>query len=206
VTIGKGIEATGRFGAARNEYRLARALDPQNAEANAGYERCTNEAKAATLLEQAKMEIVRLRLDHALELIEEGEGLTTIQKDMFEGARAQVEQSRFEVKYQAALAMERDFQYEKAIAQYEELLGETEYYKDAIARKQTLQEYVRLAAELYAKAQSASTDEERLESLRRIRVFWPEYKDVSAQLERLEKAGQPPTKEDAAPRDGARHL
>jgi tetratricopeptide (TPR) repeat protein len=192
VTVGKGIEATGRFGAARNEYRLAVALEPENAEAKAGLDRCTNESKAAKLLEQAKMEIVRQRLDHALELIEEGEGLTTVQKDMFEGARAQVEQSRFELKYQSALALERDYQYEKAIAKYDELLQETEYYKDSIARKETLQEYVRLAAELYEKALKAATDDERLESLRKIRVFWPEYKDVAAQLAQLEKEGEAP--------------
>lgn len=207
VTVGKGIEATGRFGAARNEYRLAVALDPENAEAKAGLDRCTDEAKAANLLEQAKLEIVRLRLDHALELIEEGEALTSVQKDLFEGARARVEQSRFELKYQAALALERDFQYEKAIGKYDELLKETEYYKDAIARKQTLEDYVRLAAELYEKAKSASTDAERLESLRKIRVFWPEYKDVAAQLERLEKEGESaPVPESSPPRAGAKQL
>jgi tetratricopeptide (TPR) repeat protein len=195
VTVARGIEATGRFGAARNEYRLSAALDPENAEAKAGLERCTNEAKAATLLAAAKMEMVRMRRDHALELLAEGEALTVAQKDLFEGARAQIEQARLERKYQEALTFERDFEYEQAIVAYAELLKETEYFKDAIARKETLEEYVKLAADLYEKAQNATDDGERLDDLRKIRVFWPEYKDVADQLADLEKdIEQPPSK------------
>ncbi|HEV8113329.1 MAG TPA: tetratricopeptide repeat protein [Planctomycetota bacterium] len=199
VTVAKGIEEQHRFGAARNEYRLAVKLDPQNAEAAAGFERCTNESKAAALLAEAKMDIVRMRLDNALALIAEGEPLTIAQKDLFEGARAAIEQTRLERIYQEALTLERDFQYEAAIERYGVLLAQTEYYKDAITRKDTLEEYVQLAGDLYAKAQSATNDADRLDDLRKIRVFWPEYKDVAAQLAALEPPSEAPAPKPAPP-------
>jgi tetratricopeptide (TPR) repeat protein len=173
VTVAKGIEASGRFGAARNEFRLAAALDPANQEAKEGLDRCRKESKAFELLSQAKMEIVRGRIDKALPLIEEGESLTVAQKELFEGARSSVDQFGNEKIYQTALAHERDLEYEAAVATYGELLAKTEYYKDALARKETLEEYIQLAGELYAQAQAATTDEEKIEDLRKISVFWP---------------------------------
>ena len=189
VTVGLGIETSGRFGAARNEYRLAVALDPDNQQAQEGFERCSKEAKAYELLAQAKMEIVRGRIAHALVLVEEGEALTTAQKDLFQGTRDEIQQRGYEEIYQAALAHERDLEYEQAVATFAELLSKADYYKDALARKETLEQYIQLAAELYAKAQAATTDQEKLESLRKISVFWPEYKDVAAQLRAL--SGKP---------------
>lgn len=197
VTVARGFEQDGLYGAARNEYRLAVALDPSSVEAKSGLDRCTDEAKASKLLEQARMEMVRTRLDRASSLIEEGDNLTYHQKDLFDGARAQIEQARLERKYQEALTFERDYRYEQAIEKYAELLKDVEYYKDAITRKQTLEEYVRLAGDLYGKAESAATEQEKLEDLRKIRVFWPEYKDVTDQLLALE--GEPDASKQTGP-------
>jgi hypothetical protein len=163
------------------------ALDPENEEAREGLERCGKEAKASNLHSQVKMEIVRGRIDKALELIAEGEALTSVQRDLFEGARARIEQHGFENRYQTALAHERDLEYGLAVQAYGELLADSEYYKDALARKQTLEEYIRLAGELYAKAQAATDEKEKRDDLRKISVFWPEYKDVAEQLRALEK-------------------
>lgn len=185
VTVALGIEASGRFAAARNEFRLASALDPENQEAKAGFERCDKESKAFELLAQAKMEIVRGRMEHAVALIEEGEGLTTAQKELFEGARDQVEQRGFEDLYQLGLARERELEYDAAVATYSDLLSKAEYYKDTLARKDMLVEYIRLAADLYVQAQAATNEQEKIEALRKISVFWPEYKDVAEQLQRL---------------------
>lgn len=187
VTVGKGIEETKRFGAARNEFRLAVALDPLNEEAQEGFRRCDAEFKAFELLAQANMEIVRGRMDHARALIEEGEKLTTNQKELFEGARARIEQLGFEAIYQVALAHERDLEYESAVSTYAELLAKSEYYKDALARKDTIEQYIRLAGELYAQAQATEDPQAKIEALRRIAVFWPEYKDVEEQLRALEQ-------------------
>ena len=199
VTVARGFEQESLYGAARNEYRLAVALDPSNVDAKAGLDRCTSEWKAAQHLEQARMEIVRNRLDRARELVDEGDQLTVAQKDLFEGARAKIEQARLERMYQEALTLERDYRFEQAIAAYASLLKDVEYYKDAITRKETLEEYVKLAGELYASAAQATTDEEKLDSLRKINVFWPEYKDVADQLENLEGPSEPGTKASAPP-------
>ena len=201
VTVARGFEQESLYGAARNEYRLAVALDPANTDAKAGLDRSTSEWKAAQNLEQARMEIVRNRLDKARELVDEGDQLTVSQKDLFEGARAKIEQARLERMYQEALTLERDYRFEQAITAYTDLLKDVEYYKDAITRKETLEEYVKLAGDLYAKAEQATTDDEKLDSLRKINVFWPEYKDTADQLEKLEgppdsgaKTSAPPEK------------
>ncbi len=186
VTVARGFEQESLYGAARNEYRLAVALDRTNVDAKAGLDRCTSEWKASQQLEQARMEIVRNRLDRARELVDEGDQLTVAQKDLFEGARAKIEQARLEREYQEALTFERDYRFEQAIAAYADLLKDVEYYKDAITRKETLEEYVKLAGELYASAAAATTDDEKLDALRKINVFWPEYKDVPDQLAKLE--------------------
>jgi tetratricopeptide (TPR) repeat protein len=185
VTVALGIEASGRFAAARNEFRLALALDPESQEAKDGFERCDKESKAFALLAQAKMEIVRGRMEHALALIEEGEGLTTAQKELFQGARDQIEQRGYEEIYQLGLARERELEYDAAVATYSDLLSKAEYYKDTLARKDMLVEYIRLAAELYAQAQAATDEQTKIEALNKISVFWPEYKDVAEQLQRL---------------------
>ena len=187
LAVAVGLEGLGKFAAARNEYRLALALDPLLVEASEGSERCRDEARASVLLSEAKMEVRRGRLERAQALLDEGEVLTTRQKDLFEGARAGIEQTRLEAVYQRALTLERDFLFEDAVARYDELLGMAEFYKDALARRDTLKEYIRLASELYERAANAASDEERLGELRRIRVFWPEYRDVAEQVQRLER-------------------
>ena len=194
VTVARGFEEESLYGAARNEYRLAVALDPMNIDAKAGLERCTDEARASKLLEQARMEIVRSRLEHARELVEEGDLLSVHQQELFDGARAQIEQARLDRKYQEALTFERDYRFEQAIGKYDELLKEVEYFKDAITRKETLEDYVRRAGELYAEYEAASTEQEKLDALRKIRVFWPEYKDVTDQLLAIEGPPESETK------------
>lgn len=187
LAVGKSLEAAGKYSAARNEYRFAAALDPGNAEAKEGIERCLKESRAVELLSAVRMEIVRGRFEKAESLIEEGLAVTIAQTEMFEGARAQVQEARLEKLYQAALTLERDSRYEEAIVKYGELLAQGDYYKDALARRDVLAEYVKLAGDLHARARDAATDAERLDLLRQIRAFWPEYKDVADQLRALER-------------------
>jgi hypothetical protein len=91
------------------------------------------------------------------------------------------------VVYRDALALERDWRLEEAVARYDELLAEAQFWKDAITRRNTLQEYVRRAPELYEKAAAAATKEEQLQILRQIELFWPEYRDVSTRIRDLAK-------------------
>ncbi len=182
VTIAAQLEAGGNYDAARNELRLAVALDPRNADAKAGRERCVKEAQAAAHRREAALAILRGRFDDADRLLTEGAALTVTQVEGFAMARAELQNARYEKVYQDGLALERDMLFPEAVAKYGELLKLTDYYKDVLTRKETLEGYIRLADELYTKAQAATSPDEKRALLQQIDLFWPEYKDVETQL------------------------
>ncbi len=175
------------FGAARNEYRMALALAPDDAASAAALERCTREVKAQRKLEDANYQIMRGEYDRANKLIDEGLALTEAQKESFEGARSKIQERMHESLYNEALALERDQRFPEAIAKYQELLQKAQYYKDVFARIDTLQGYVQLAGELFKKFEEAADDKVRLEFLQQIRVFWPEYRDIGQRIVELER-------------------
>lgn len=187
VAIAKDRESAAEFGAARIEYRLALALDPENAEAKAGVERTKVEMEVNTLLTRASMDIARGRFDTATKFVEEAAAKTVAQKDLCQGKLDAIREARLEKEYLAAIAMERDYRYEDAARAFGEILAKTPFYKDAIARRDTAQEYVRLANDLYAKAAATEDKAARLALLQQIRVFWPAYRDTEAQIEALTK-------------------
>jgi tetratricopeptide (TPR) repeat protein len=182
VTIAAQLESGGHYDAARNELRLALALDPENKEARAAKERCDNEAMAAARRREAAIAVMRGKFDDADKLLTEGAALTKAQAEEYVTARADLQTARYEKVYQDGLALERDMQFPEAVAKYGELLKITEYYKDVLTRKETLEGYIRLADELYAKALAATSPEEKRAFLKQIELFWPEYKDVEDQL------------------------
>ncbi len=191
VAAGRAFEAEGRYGAARGEYRAALALDPDSADAAQGIERMENEMSVARDLRSARMEIVRGRLDSATKLAEAALERTVLQKDHAKGVLDEVREGGFEVQYRDGLSLERDWRFEEAVKRYDALLAEAQFYKDAITRRDTLKEYVRHAADLYAQAAQAATPEAELEILRKIDLFWPEYRDVSKRIAELEKPDGP---------------
>jgi tetratricopeptide (TPR) repeat protein len=184
VTIAAQLESGGHYDAARNELRLALALDPNNADAKAGKERVDKEAKAAARRREAAIAILRGKFDDAEKMLTEGAALTTAQVEEYVIARADLQNARFDKVYQDGLALERDMLFPEAVAKYAELLKLTDYFKDVLTRKETLEGYIRLADELYTKAQAATTPEEKHALLKQIELFWPEYKDVEAQLKK----------------------
>lgn len=186
VAVAGQFEAEGRWSAAYNEHRLALALDPDNADAKAGLERTKVEARAARLIEETRMEIVRGRFEQAQQHLEEGAALSERQQDLFEGLRAELENARNDRLYSEALAYELGGDFEAAIERYAALLERTPYFKDVLTRKDTLEEYVSDAGELYARAEAAADPAEQLALLRQIAVFWPEYRDVRERLAALE--------------------
>lgn len=188
LATGRVHEEQGRFGAARGEYRMATLLDPENLDAQAALERARTELKVTEKLKLARIEIVRGRPEKAQKLAEEAIAMTRAQRELADGVLAELRESRFETIYRDALALERDWRFEEAAGRYDDLLTEAQFYKDAIARRDTLREYVRHAAELYAKAASAATPEDELATLRQIELFWPEYLDVAPRIRALAKA------------------
>jgi tetratricopeptide (TPR) repeat protein len=190
LSTGKGFEDVQKFGAARNEYRIALLLDPSNPDARTGLERAQTELEVTALLDRAGMHVVRGQFDEAARLVQEAAAKTQVQKDQVEGEMATIREARLEQEYTDALVLEHDYRYDEAVQKYTELLEKTQFYKDVIARRDTLQEYIRLAADLYAKAAAEADSTKKLEYLQQIRVFWPEYKDVQAQIAELGKPAQ----------------
>lgn len=176
------------YAAAFNEYRIALLIDPELTEAKIGMERMRIESDAKRLYDAASMMVLRGEWDRARTAVEEGSAQTRLQGDRFEDLLADIDDARLDELYEHALDLEHDFQYVAAIEAYQRLLEEREWYKDALSRMNTLEEYVARARELYAKAASSARREERMTYLRQIEIFWPEYRDVRERLAELEAA------------------
>lgn len=185
IALGRQAEEDRHFGAAHSEYRHALALDPNSQDAKDGIARSKIELEVNALLVRASMDIVRGRFDNATKIVEEALGKTVAQKDMCEGKLAAIREARFEKAYREALSLERDDRFEEAVVAYTELLAKSEFYKDVITRKDTLEEYIRLAGDLYTRAQTEADPKAKLALLQQIQVFWPEYKDVVNQVKAL---------------------
>lgn len=191
VTVARSLEAEGHYDAARNEYRLALVLDPDNTDAATGKQHAEIESRAATLFRDADMELIRGRLDKAFALAEEGAKLTQVQKDRFEGLLNKVQEARYEKLYKAARTLERDGKFPEAVEQYAELLKITAYYKDALTRRETLEDFVKRADALYAQFETEPDAQKQLQILEQIAQFWPDYRDVSEKIRALAKAAPP---------------
>ncbi len=187
ATVAAALENDGLYDAARNEYRLSLALDPDHAGARAGFDRMDREAKATEVLRDARMSVLRGDYAKARELVEEGRQMTELQEEAFQGVLTEIEEDRVEKLYQAALSLEKDYRYRAAIRAYTGLLAEVQYYKDALARKQTLEHYVERVPRYYAEAEAEEDLEVKLGLFRAARDLWPEYEDVEDRVAELEK-------------------
>ncbi|MEQ1894245.1 MAG: hypothetical protein ABL998_17015 [Planctomycetota bacterium] len=181
------LEADGHYFAARNEYRLVLLLDPAHAEGRAGFDRMDRETRATAALDEADMEIRRGEMEKAQETLATAEVLTEAQRDDLSLLAAGIEERRLDDLYQEALRLTSDHRYPDAVAAYETLLASAPDYKDAPQNKRTIQEFIALADEFYAKAAAAKSDQEKELQLRQVLVIWPEYKDASAQLAEIAK-------------------
>lgn len=180
------FEDQGEYAASRNEYRLALLLDPDLGPAADGLERMQREEGVAELLREAERLFLKARFEEAEERLDEAAVLTHRQGPEIEEYRSKLVEARLEGLYDAARTLESDWRYVEAVAAYGRLLEREPFYRDAIARRDTLQSYVEQADEIYAAYQKAESDEERLGFLRQIAVFWPEYRDVRLKLAELE--------------------
>jgi len=185
AAIAAGFEAEGLFAAAHNEYRFALMLDPESVEAKDGLERLATEAEAARLLREAQMRIYRRQLNQARALIAEGSELSEQQGEAFEELLAKIEDIRLDELYRRAFDLERDGRYPLAIEAYDRLLDEAEYYLDAAARRSTLAGYIEIAEGYWAEYLAAEDRELKLEHLRSIDGFWPDYPGLAEALEKL---------------------
>jgi len=181
----RSLEEAGLFHAARNEYRLALLIELGNPQAEEGLARMDRETRVARWLDEAEMQMLRGERDKARGLLAEAEAATTLQVDRVRAMAGQLEESRQRELYERARTLETDYLYAEAAAAYGELLELTADYADAGARKSTLEEFMRLAEEYYAEAEAAPSDEEAVAWLERVRIVWPEYRDVDARLREI---------------------
>jgi tetratricopeptide (TPR) repeat protein len=187
AAVALSLEERGLYDAARNEYRLCLALDPDHKNAKAGFERMDRESEAATLLRDARMQVLRGEFDQARELVAKGIEVSDLQDEQFKGVLVDIDSARVERMYQAALDLEKDYKYFRAIAMYKALIDEFEYYKDALARKGTLEDYIEKAPRYYAEAEAEPDLEIKLRLFKASRDMWPEYKDVEDRIVDLER-------------------
>jgi tetratricopeptide (TPR) repeat protein len=202
------LERAGSYFAARNEYRLVLLIDPDNADGRAGLDRMDRETRATRTLDEADMALRRGELEKAGQALEDAAVLTESQKDDILLLKSNIVEKRLEDQYQTARGLADDYRFPEAVKAFGELVAEAPDYKDAILRKATLEEFIRLAEEFYAKALASPDDAVAEEYLQAIHpVIWPEYKDVVERLEaiqerraaaRAEQAEEEPTPEPVA--------
>ncbi|MCB9913834.1 MAG: hypothetical protein H6828_01645 [Planctomycetes bacterium] len=185
LVVARTLEAEGRFFAAMTEYRLASLLDPNSAEAQAGMARTGEEAQARELLKQAEMYAFRKEFGEAAALLDRGAAMSSEQADDFAAARVEFQQARLRDQYEHALSLEHDQRFEDAITAYAAILDEVDYFEDARTRLSTLEGYVEMAASYYARAEAETDSAKKIEHLRAIEGFWPEYKDVRTKIAAL---------------------
>ncbi|HUR28483.1 MAG TPA: hypothetical protein VM509_09875, partial [Planctomycetota bacterium] len=174
-----------------NEYRIGLLVDPDSVESKAGFERTRTEAAAEEKLREIDRLIRAKKYEEALVAIDSGIALTKLQTDKFEGRRAGIEEARLEAAYQSAIALETDQDFEDAVKAYENILAQRDYYKDTLARRETLKGYIEKADGLYKQALESTDPAEKLELFKRIQVFWPRYKNVQELVDLLKPAAKP---------------
>lgn len=180
------IEEDGQYAAARNEYRLALLLDPDIELARLGLERMKREEAVADKLREASRMLLREDFDGAQALLDSQAAITDRQGPEIAVLREELATARKEALYVAARTLETDGSYAEAIEAYDHLLAQATFYKDSLARRDTLTGFVHDADALWVRYEAATDDAERLALLRQIAVFWPEYRDVRARLAALE--------------------
>lgn len=191
VAIATDLEARGFYAAAENEYRIALLVEPTLPAALDGRNRASREAKAAEILAEVDRLTRKKRFDEARALLQANRDATEAQKESFENALADIEDRELESLYEIAVGFQSDARYLDARDAFETLLGRAQYYKDAITRKEVVEGFIQGAADTYAKALAATTDEDKISLLRRTDLYWPDYKDVRERLKALGANSRP---------------
>ncbi len=188
--IASDLEEAGQYAAARNEYRIATLFDPEHAESLAGLERMKIEERAAEHLREADRRIMKGDFDGAEKEIELGEALTQRQAVVFASERERLIDARLTARYESARAIEADHRFEEAVAAYDALLEASPlgYFRDVIARRDSLQDSVTRAQALYEEAVATEEAGKRAQLLRQVLLVYPEFRDARQRLTEAEAA------------------
>lgn len=185
AAIAADLEARGLYAAAENEYRIALLIEPTLVAAQEGRERASREAKAVAILDEAERLTLRRRFEDARTLLQTNRGTSEALNERFDLALADVQDAELETIYQDGITYQADGRYPEARDAFAKVLELTQYYKDAITRRELVEGFIQRAEQKYAQAAAAQTSGEKLQLLREISIFWPDYKDVREQLKAL---------------------
>jgi hypothetical protein len=185
------LEAKGYYAAAKVEFRMGLRLDENNHEAGEGYDRMLLEAEVHELYKRGEMWIRRGEWDKAVEVLNEGMDRTKVQQEDFVTLLETIDDLRAQAAYKRALNFEHDFRFVDAIAAYDALIEERGFFEDARSRSTRLQQMVAEVEQLYAGLDALEDPKALKDSLQRIDVLWPEYRDVQERLGALEGADGP---------------
>ncbi len=186
ILMARKFEQEGLIHAARNEYRLALLVSPNNTNALKSFQRMDRAVEADDVLREADRKTTRGELDVAVDMLADGVKIAPEMRPEFVSALNEVAEARAARLYEEGLDLELDSDFEGAVGKYDELLLENGFYKDALSRRKTCLGFVELAGRLYGEAKQAKQAAVRLEKLRQIAVFWPEYKDVEQQIAKIQ--------------------
>jgi tetratricopeptide (TPR) repeat protein len=169
---------------------VARALelDPELEGGKELQELYGTEAHVKDMRQTASLARLRGDFERARTVLVEARALTQRQVADIDAELLAVSDAEAQKQYELALDLEYDFRFEEAVAAYNVLLTMREYYLDARRRVETLEDAIRDAAELYARAAASTSDAERIELYRQIELIWPEYRDVRDRLAALRTA------------------
>ena len=185
ISTARDLEQQKLYAAAAKEYSVALTYAPGDEDAIAGMERCKIEASAQALDVLATQMILRQEWQEARDRLGEAEELSQLNKGTYAARLVEVEEARLEAAYELALDLEYDFRFPEAIAAFEEILAERDYFLDVRSRADTLREYIDRAEKLYSDAAATDVPGEKLFFLLQIELFWPEYLDLPEQLDAL---------------------
>lgn len=173
---------------ARRSIQIALELDPELEGGAALRDSYGIEADVADLRRKANLARLRGDFERARTVLAEARALSQKQIEEIDAELLSISEAEADKQYELALDLEYDFRFEEAVAAYRVLLTKREFYKDAHARVGTLEDAIRDAAELYEKAEAATSNEQRIDLYRQIELIWPEYRDVRDRLDALRAA------------------
>lgn len=187
VAMAEELERKGLFWAAHNEYRLALLIEPKEPTALAGRERLGVEIEASKLELEVERLLRKQDWGAALAVAEKARGLTKSRFAAFDALARRVEDARLDSEYEAARDLEHDYRYEEAAKAYGALMERVGLYKDCRERREALRSTIEQAGALYERAALAAPTE-ALSLYRQVDLLWPDWRDVRAKIQELERA------------------
>lgn len=185
----KASEQKGSYGAALMDYRQARKLDESLPLVDESIEHMQNEVKAQSLIDKAKMRLIRKQFDSARKTLDEALQLTVLEKAQISEIIHMARKSEAEVQYEAARALELQGNKQEALDAFKVLAAAwPDGVQDTAARISNLELDIGAAEKAYASGVEAEGKSEwaaAVEHYQTAVTCYAKYKDAKARLEQV---------------------